>query len=92
MPPVVPGTLLFDRFSEVLTLHFQPRRLVIAERFHFHSPVQAVDESIAKFDAVLQNLTTYCVFGGTIEEILRDRFCVVYVMKPRNAGYSHRMI
>ena len=42
--PVVPGTLPFDRISEVLTLHFQPRHLMIAERFHFHRRVQAVDK------------------------------------------------
>ena len=51
--PVVLGTLPFDRILEVLTSHFRPRYLVIAERFHFHRRVQAVDERIAKFDAAL---------------------------------------
>ena len=51
--PTVPGTLQFDRISEVLTSHFHPRCLVIAERFHFHKHVQAMDESIAEFDAAL---------------------------------------
>ena len=74
MAPDVPGTLQFDRISEVLTFHFQPRRLVIAERFHFHKHIQAVNESIAEFDAVLRNLATHCKFGGTLEEALRDRF------------------
>ena len=32
-----------------------------------------MDESIAKFDAALQNLKTYCEFGRTLEEALRDR-------------------
>ena len=72
--PVVPGTLPFDQISEVLTSFFQPRRLVIAERFHIHRRIQAMDESIAEFDAVLRNLATYCEFGGTLEETLRDRF------------------
>ena len=71
--PVVPGTLPFDRISEVFTLHFQPRRLVIVERFDFHRRIQTVDESIAKFDALLQNLTTYCEFEWTLEEALHDR-------------------
>ena len=70
----VPGTLSFDRILEVLTSHFQPRRLVIAERFHFHRRVQAVDESIADLDAALRKLATYCEFGGTLEETLHDRF------------------
>ena len=72
--PVVPGTLPFDRISEVLTSHLQPRRLVIVERFHFHRRVQAVDERIAEFDAVPRNPGTYCEFGGTLQETLRDRF------------------
>ena len=54
--PDVPGTLPFDRISELLTSHFQPTRLVIAERFHFYRCVQAVDESIADFDAALRKL------------------------------------
>ena len=58
--PVVPGTLPFGWNSEELTSNFQPRRLVIAESFQFHSHLQAVhvDESIAEFDAALRNLTT----------------------------------
>ena len=70
--PVVPGMLPFDQISEVLTSHFYPRHLVIAERFHFHRGVQAVDESIAEFDAVLRNLTTYREFGVTLDETLHD--------------------
>ena len=64
--PDVPGTLPFDRISEVLTSHFQPRRLVIAERCHFHWPVQAMDESIADFDdAALRKLATYRALAYT---------------------------
>ena len=36
--------------------------------------MQAVDETIAVLDAALRNLATYCEFGGTLEEILLDRF------------------
>ena len=41
--PVVPGTLSFNRISEILTSLFQARRLVIAERFNFHRHIQAMD-------------------------------------------------
>ena len=47
---------------------------MIAEESYFNSRIQAVDESIADFDAALQKLSTYCEFGGTLEETLRDRF------------------
>ena len=47
---------------------------MIAERFHFHRRVQAVDESIVEFDAALRKLATYCEFGGALEETLCDQF------------------
>ena len=72
--PVLPGTLPFDWFMEVLTSHIQSRRLEIVERFHFHRHVQVVDKSIAYFNAALQKLATYCEFGGTLEQTLSDRF------------------
>ena len=72
--PDAPGTLTFRRLSEVLTAHFEPKRMVIAERFYFHKRVQAVGESIADFDVVLRKLAIHCEFGATLEESLRDRF------------------
>ena len=58
----------------MLTSHFQPKRLVIVERFYFHKRVQASDESIAEFDAALRKLAIHCEFGEMLEEVLRDRF------------------
>ena len=57
--PNAPGSLSFTRISEVLSKHFQPRRLVIAERFHFHRRVQALGESVAEFDAALRKLAIH---------------------------------
>ena len=75
--PVVPGTEAFDWISEVFTSHFQPRHLLIAERFHFHRCVQAVVENIAEFDAALWNLGTYCEFEEMLVETLYHRFVCV---------------
>ena len=72
--PKTLGRLSFAQIVEVLTSHFQPKRLVIAERFHFHKRVQAADESIAEFDAALRKLAIHCEFGEMLEEILRDWF------------------
>ena len=72
--PDAPGTLEFRRLSEVLIAHFEPKRMVIAERFYFHKRAQAVGESIADFDAALRKLALHCEFGATLEESLRDRF------------------
>ena len=70
----MPGTLSFERLQEVLTAHFEPKRIVIAERFYFHKRVQAVGESIAEFNAALRKLAIHCEFGATLAESLRDRF------------------
>ena len=58
----------------MLTYQFQPKCLVIAERFYFHKRVQAADESIAEFDAALRKLAIHCEFGEMLEVVLRDRF------------------
>ena len=57
-----------------LTKHFQPRKIVIAERFHFHRRNQAPEENVANFLAQLRKLAKYCEFGDHLNEALRDRF------------------
>ena len=55
-------------------MHFEPKKVVITERFNFHRRNQAPDESIAKYVAELRKLTTNCDFGDYLEEVLRDHF------------------
>ena len=54
--------------------HFEPKPIVIAERYHFHRRNQATDEAVAKFVAKLRRLSTHCQFGTYLDEALRDRF------------------
>ena len=68
------GTKSIAEISDVLRKHYEPKRAVIAERFHFHKRDQAAGESMADFDAALRKLATYCNFGDNLEETLRDRF------------------
>ena len=54
--------------------HYAPKRVVIAERFHFYRRNQAPGESIAEFVAELRKLSTHCSFKDSqLEEALRDR-------------------
>ena len=69
-----PATKTFDEISTALSNHFEPKRSVITERFHFHKRNQATDETISNFDAALQKLAAHCEFGGTLQETLCDRF------------------
>ena len=59
--------------EEILRGHYEPKRAIIAERFHFHKKEQAAGETIAEFDASLRKLATHCQFGATLEEALRFR-------------------
>jgi len=72
--PDKPSSKTFKQISEALVNHYEPQRVIIAERFHFHKRDQAAGESIADFDAALRKLATHCDFGATLEDTLRDRF------------------
>ena len=74
LAPEKPGDKSFDAISTALCNHFEPKRSVITERFHFHKRDQAAGESISDFDAALRKLATHCQFGDTLQETLRDRF------------------
>ena len=44
--PAKPQDKSYADLSQLLTKHFSPEPLVIAERFHFHRREQGVEESI----------------------------------------------
>lgn len=74
LAPALPKSKTFAQIVETLKGHFEPRRLVIAERFRFHRRNQLPDESVAEFVAELRRLTVDCEFKEHLDEALRDRF------------------
>ena len=64
----------FVELTAELKKHFEPKKVIIAERFSFHRRNQAPDENIADYVAELHKLTINCDFGDYLEEALRDRF------------------
>ena len=56
-----------------LTEHYDPKPLIIVERFHFHKRDQAPGETIAEYVAELRRLAAKCAFGAYLDEALRDR-------------------
>ena len=73
LAPVKPKDTSFEELSQVLQRHFEPKPLIIAERFHFHRRNQAAGETIAEYVAELRRLAAHCDFGDYLEEALRDR-------------------
>ena len=59
--------------KEVLKNHFEPKPLVIAERFYFYHRNQLSTGSIAEYMAELRKLATHCNFHDYLNEALRDR-------------------
>ena len=74
LSPTDPKTKSFDEIVAALKEHYEPKPLVIAERFHFHKRNQAAGESVAEFVAELRRLARHCEFKTFLEEALRDRF------------------
>ena len=74
LAPCKPREKSFAELAKTLRRHFDPKPLVIAERFHFHRRNQASGESISEYVAELRRLATHCEFGDYLQQALRDRF------------------
>ena len=70
--PDAPKAKSLTDITAVLRSHYEPKRDIIAERFHFHKRDQALGESIAEYDAALRKLANNCSFEAYLEEALRD--------------------
>ena len=73
LSPTDPKDKTFDELVEALKGHFEPKPIVIAERFHFHKRNQAAGESVAQFIAESRRLARHCKFKTFLKE-LTDRF------------------
>ena len=75
LAPQKPSERTLAELRTALSTHFEPKRVVVAERFHFYRRNQAAGESISEFVAELRKLSTHCQFaaGDQLSEALRDR-------------------
>ena len=64
----------FAELEAVLKGHFQPKPLVIVERYRFYQRNQAETESVQDYVADLRRLAITCDFGNFLDQALRDRF------------------
>ena len=86
--PSIPKDKSYDELVAALKKHYEPKPLVIAERFHFHRHSQAVGESINDYIAELRRLSTHCQFGEFLNEALRDRL----VCGLRSEGIQKKLL
>ena len=72
MAPETSQTKSLTVIIKALKEHYDPKPIVIAERYHFHLCNQSPTENIADYVAELRRLAAYCEFGAFLDEALRD--------------------
>ena len=87
LAPATPGEKSLEAISKALLDHFEPKRSIITERFHFHKRDQTATESILQYDAALRSLLLI-----VNSKVIRKKPYVIVlyvgsVMKPYNAVY-----
>ena len=88
LAPAKPDTKTFTELSDALIAHFEPKPLVIAERFYFYNHNQKPTESVAEYVAELRRFAAHCEFGDSLNDALRD--CLVCGL--RNHGIQRRLL
>ena len=71
--PQKPQELELKALVALLKTHYQPKIIVIAERFRFYKRQQRDSETIAAYLADLRRLAKDCQFGGYLSTALRDQ-------------------
>ena len=74
LSPAKPKSKPLADLEKVLSDHFAPKPLEIAERYRFHKRDQQPGESVSSYVAELRRLARQCNFGDNLETTLRDRF------------------
>ena len=72
--PSIPASKTLAEIVGALKGHYEPKPIVISERFNFHRRQQERTETVAQHVAELRKLAVHCQFGPYLEEAPRDRF------------------
>ncbi len=56
-----------------MTKHHNPKPSAIVQRFKFNSRTWQQGEVVADFVAALRQLSEYCEYGDTLDDMLQDR-------------------
>lgn len=73
LSPEHPNTKTYAELKKTLSEHFNPKPIVIAERFKFWSATQGDTESVGNFIVRLKNLASNCKFETFLQQAMRDK-------------------
>ena len=76
LAPKALSSVTFDEIVDALNGHYRPKKIIIYERFKFHSRVQNNHESVSDYIAALKKLARTCEFDDKLSENLRDRLVI----------------
>ena len=71
--PQLPKEKYIAQLNNILKAHFEPKPLMIAERFRLHQRSQQEIESVKEYVAELKRMAKHCNFRTYLNEALRDR-------------------
>jgi len=71
--PILPRLVSYTDLVSHLRAHFDPKPLVIAERYHFYQRNQKPGETVTEYLASLRESASKCNFRDFLNEALRDR-------------------
>ena len=71
--PDGPTSRTYKDITKLVQEHYNPKPSTIVERFKFNSRNQQSGESISNYVANLRQMTEFCNFGISLEDMLRDR-------------------
>ena len=73
--PDLPSAKSFDECVVLLKKYFNPKKLVVLERFKFSKREQKNSETISDYNITeLKRMARTCDFGAFLNDALRDRF------------------
>jgi len=72
--PNLPKDTSFKALTDKLKEHFEPKKVIIVERFSFYCWNQDPSETITAYVAELRRLASTCVFENYLSTALRDKF------------------
>ncbi len=72
--PNKPKEKTFDEIVAILKRQFEPKPILVAERFRFNQCNQKSGQPVAQYVAELKQCAANCEFGANLDAALRDRF------------------
>jgi hypothetical protein len=88
--PELPTAITYEAATRLLRRHFEPRRIVVAERATFHSRVQRPGESVKSYFLALKDLASTCEFH-TVQDVLSETIRDKFVAGLRSASIRERL-